>query len=117
MSGVNRYTIAFSFKGKYHYLTFDANAFTNNMFPGILGDAIYDMCEEHDQWLMHTIEVDGKKYKVTFDIYTSMSLSVYEIYMDGDGEENENRVASGIPYTVIKIENGKDRIFELSDVV
>lgn len=117
MNEVNRYTIAFSFKDKYHYLTFDANAFTNNMFPGILGDAIYDMCEEHDQWLMHTIEVDGKKYKVTFDIYTSMSLSVYEVYVDSDGEENENRVASGIPYTVIKIENGKDRIFELSDVV
>lgn len=117
MSGVNRYTIAFSFKGKYYYLTLDANAFTNNMFQQILGDAIYDVCEEHDQWLMHTIEDNGKKYRVTFDICTSMSLSVYEIYMDSDGEECEKRVASGIPYTVIKIENGKDRIFELSDVV
>ena len=114
---MNKYTITFCFKNQYHYLTFDANAFTNNMIESIIGDAINDMCEEYDQWFLPTIEVGGRKYKVTFDIHNSMLLSIYELFLDSVGEEDEVLVAQNIPYTIVKIENNGKRIFELSDIV
>ena len=118
LKNTNIYTIAFPFKGEYHYPKFDANQISMMLFLGICGDALADHLTDVDGWMSYRFSVDTKKYLATFGIDNVLSISVYEYHGDPDNNDyDETLVEDKIPYHIIKIDNGTETTFNISDNV
>lgn len=115
----NIYTITFPFNGEFHYAVFDANMIANIAIQDIASDAIADMNTEYNQWFKHRFINGGKHYMATFAYDTVKCLNIFECDTDNPDsiEYDEHLVESNVPYTIIKIENENDIIFNLSEIV
>lgn len=117
---MNIYTIAFPFNGKFYYASFDANMVANIAIQDIASDAIADMNSEYNQWFGYRFtDSTGKQYLATFAYDTVKHLNVFEYTTDNPDNDDydEYLVESNIPYTIIKIENENDIIFNLSEMI
>lgn len=123
MSNTNKYQIAFPFKNQYEYTSFNANELANIVLEDIVGDAMYDMCSEHNQYFCHEFKRDNKRYQATFSVGDTTTISVYEIFgfvENNNGEEIDHEeilVEKDIPYIVLRIDNGEDTLLEISDLI
>lgn len=115
----NIYTIAFPFNGEFHYAVFDANMIANIAIQDIASDAIADMNTEYNQWFEHRFTNNGKYYMATFAYNSVKYLNIFECDTDNPDniEYDEHLVESNVPYTIIKIENENDIIFNLNEII
>lgn len=123
MINTNKYQIAFPFKNQYEYTSFNANELANIVLEDIVGDAMYDICSEYNQWFRHEFKRGDKRYRATFSVDDVTTISVYEIFgfvENNNGEEIDHEeilVEKDIPYIVLRIDNGEDTLLEISDLI
>jgi hypothetical protein len=125
MSNTNNYQIAFPFKNQYEYTSFNANELANIVLEDIVGDAMSDMCSEYNQWFCHEFKRGDKRYRATFSVGDTTTISVYEIFgsVENNNDEeidyacDEILVEKDIPYIVLRVDNGEDRLLEISNLI
>ena len=109
----NIYYIAFPFKGEYQYVKFTANQIANVAIP--YGDDILEFrCENEGQDFLKRIYHNGKGYDVTF----GTTPTVVSVYFPDDLEDETlagTLVEKNIPYVVLKIEQNKNELYNLTD--
>ena len=111
---MNIYYITFLFQGKFEFVKFDSNMFTNHFIESLGGDAVWEMAESKGQMFISDIYRDGRHYTVTFAYCNNPTLlNVYEV-IDND---DETLVEKNIPYMILKITNGEEELFNISNVI
>lgn len=110
MRHANVYKIVFYFQGDYRYLYFDSNMLTNKVLYSVLGDAMLDISVDKRQHFNETVTVGAERFAVEFSYKDCTKLNIYKI----DGED-EYLVEENVPYLVLKIENGRDIIYNLTE--
>lgn len=109
---MNKYYVAFLFKGEYHFANFTANQLANATLPH--GDDMSDfLFHTEGQNFTSIIYHEGKEYEVVFSLNGARMLSVY------DTEENGGYIVQGdIPWLLLKIED-KDgnTVYKLTDFI
>lgn len=115
----NIFSICFPFMGKFYYTKVDANAIAMDVACDIMGDGMLDAACEHNQLLEYRFEgPDGDKYMAGFSYDNVGLLNVFKY--DGDPESDdydEMIVEKDIPYTIIKVENDKKELYNLSECI
>lgn len=110
---MNKYYITFLFQGKFEFAKFDSNMFTNHFIESLGGDAVGDMAEDMGQLFTSDFYRGGKRYTVTFAYSGDPTLlNVYEVI-----DDDEMLVEKDIPYMILKIMNGEEELFSISDVI
>ena len=115
LTNMNIYTIAFPFKGEYHYVNVTANQISLTLLLDICGDALADHMSDNKEWMTYRFTIDTKHYMATFAINNPLSISVYEYSGNPDDDDyDEILVEDKIPYHVIKIDSGGEMIYDLA---
>lgn len=114
---INRYCLAFPFRGEYHYIYVMANEMANELLGS--GDDVLDFKSDENlgQSDEHHLSLKGKRYSVAFSFDGPTKVDVFT----DDGLE-ETIVERGIPYVCVAVdelqEDGRwTRIYNLSDNV
>ena len=102
----NKYHLTFPFKGKYQFITVDANEMANSILPPT--DDYSDM--EESQQKKHILHEDGKQYEAIFDYFNSKVLNVYVC-----DDEGGMLVEGNIPWLCVKVENNGETIYDLGE--
>jgi hypothetical protein len=110
MSRANIYKIVFHFRGDYRYFDFDSNMLANKVLYSVIGDSILDISVDKGQHFNKTFTVGVERFAVEFSYKDCTKLNIYKI----DGED-EYLVEENVPYLVLKIENGEDIIYNLTE--
>lgn len=110
MRHANIYKIVFYFQGDYRYLDFDSNMLANKVLHSVLGDSLLDISVDKGQHFNKTFAVGTERFAVEFSYKDCTKLNVYKI----DGED-EYLVEENVPYLVLKIENGDEVFYNLTE--
>lgn len=112
---MNIYTLAFPFKGEYHYPKVTANQISLTLLLDICGDAMADHMSDNEEWMTYRFTIDTKHYMATFGILDLLSISVYECTGDPNSDDyDETLIEDKIPYHIIKIDSGGEMIYDLA---
>ena len=115
----NIFSIGFPFMGEFYYTNVDANAIAMDIACDIMGDGMLDATCEHNQILEYRFKgPDGNNYMATFSYDSTKLLNIFKY--EGDPESNdydELIIERDIPYTIIKVENDKKELYNLSECI
>ena len=107
---MNTYYATFYFNEEWHYITITANQIANKVLSGVFGDVDIDK-----QAFREYIYSKGQKYVVDFSYNSASLLNIYVCEQSEDGFEDETLIQPDVPYTVIKVVNNGQKIFDLGD--
>lgn len=107
---MNTYYATFYFNEEWHYITITANQIANRVLSGVFGDVDIDNQTFHEH-----IYSKGQKYVVDFSLNSPSLLNVYICERLDEEFDDETLIQSDIPYTVIKVVNNGQKIFDLGD--
>jgi hypothetical protein len=82
----------------------------NKLLYQIIGDTMLDISVDNRQHFNKTVTVGTERFAVEFSYKDCTKLNIYKI----DGED-EYLVEENVPYLVLKIENGRDIIYNLTE--
>lgn len=102
-------TIAFEFENEFHFISFTSDQFLAQVFD----DSILDFKDKHPEFGFDcSFWSKGKKYLVELAYQNPYKLSIFE------EEGDQYRVATDIPYLLIKVENeDNELLYDLANYV